>query len=121
VLLVTLAGMAGVALWAASDFDLTRAAVVAAAVGIGSGVGRLAFDSLLQHDAPEVVRGRTFARYETIFQLCWVGGAALATMIPFGAAPGMRTLAAICLVSAGLSVRGLLRRPGRDTDGVVSA
>lgn len=110
-LLLTLAGMAAAALWAAADFDLTNAVVIAAAVGVCSGAGRLAFDSLLQHDAPEVVRGRTFARYETIFQLCWVGGAAAATVIPFRAADGMRALAAICIASAVLALRGLLRRP----------
>lgn len=110
-LLVTLAGMAMAGLWAAGDFGLGRAAVVAAAVGMGSGAGRLAFDSLLQHDAPEAVRGRTFARYETIFQLCWVGGAALATVVPLRARGGMRALAVICVLSAVLSLRGLLRPP----------
>lgn len=111
-LLATLAGMAMAGLWAADDFGLGRAVVVAAVVGMGSGAGRLAFDSLLQHDAPEAVRGRTFARYETIFQLCWVGGAALATVIPFRAQGGMRTLVLICVLSAVLSLRGLLRPPG---------
>ncbi len=88
---------------------MTRAAIVAAAAGIGSGAGRLAFDSLLQHDAPQAVRGRTFTRYETIFQLCWVAGAAVATVIPFHAAGGMRALAAVCLLTAVLTVRRLLR------------
>lgn len=110
-LLVSLAGMAMAGLWAAGDFGLGQAVVVAAAVGVGSGAGRLAFDSLLQHDAPEAVRGRTFARYETIFQLCWVGGAALATVIPFRARGGMRTLVVICILAALLSLRGLLRPP----------
>ncbi|MDQ3896571.1 MAG: MFS transporter [Actinomycetota bacterium] len=108
-LLATLVGMSAAALWASTGFDVTRAAIVAAAVGIGSGVGRLAFDSLLQHDAPQAVRGRTFTRYETIFQLCWVAGAAVATVIPFHAAGGMRALAAVCLLTAVLTVRRLLR------------
>lgn len=107
-LLVTLLGMALSGWWAAMGFDVLKASVVAAAVGFGSGAGRLAFDSLLQHEAPEAVRGRTFARYETIFQLCWVGGAAVATVVPFSSAGGMRTLTGICLVSAILSLRGLL-------------
>jgi hypothetical protein len=112
-LLVTLAGMTAAALWAAGDFDVTRAAVLAGAAGLGSGAGRLAFDSLLQHDAPEAVRGRTFARYETIFQLWWVAGATVATFVPLGAAAGMRVLAGVYAVTAVLSVRGLARRhPG---------
>jgi hypothetical protein len=113
-LLVSLGLMAGVALWvAAGDYGVPGAVAVAAAVGLGSGAGRLAFDSLLQRDAPESVRGRTFARYETIFQLAWVGGAALATIIPFRAAAGLRTLAAICLGGTALSLNGLLRTARR--------
>lgn len=108
-LLVTLASMAAAALWAAGGFGVTRAAVLAGVVGLASGAGRLAFDSLLQHDAPDVVRGRTFARYETIFQLCWVAGATVATVVPFRAATGMWVLAGGCIISAGLSVRGLMR------------
>ena len=106
-ILGALAVMAGASWWAAGSFDVQAAAIVAGAVGFGAGAGRLAFDSLLQHDAPEAVRGRTFARYETIFQLCWVAGAGVATLIPFDATAGLRTLAGICVVGAVLSVRGL--------------
>ncbi len=126
-LLSALAAVSAVALWAAASFDLTRAALVAAVVGAAAGAGRLAFDSLLQRDAPSSVRGRTFARYETIFQLCWVGGAGLATAVPFTAASGLRTLALIAGVGIVLAVKGLLRRrtahaPGRDPrEGAVRA
>ena len=108
-ILTTLVAMSAAALWAASTFDVAAAATVAGVVGFGAGAGRLAFDSLLQHDAPEAVRGRTFARYETIFQLCWVAGAAAATLIPFGARTGLQVLAGICLAGVVLSARGLLR------------
>ena len=109
-LLSALAAMSAAALWAAPSFDLSRAAIVAAVVGAAAGAGRLAFDSLLQREAPANVRGRTFARYETIFQLCWVGGAGLATAVPFRAASGLRTLALIAGVGIVLAVKGLLRR-----------
>ena len=113
-LLATLVLMAVAALWAADSFGLLRAAVVAATVGLGAGAGRLAFDSLLQNDAPGSVRGRTFARYETVFQLWWVFGAGLATAIPLGPTGGLRVLAAMALAGIVLSVRGLARpsRPG---------
>ncbi|MDQ4089099.1 MAG: MFS transporter [Actinomycetota bacterium] len=126
-LLSALAAVSAVALWAAPSFDLTRAALVAAVVGAAAGAGRLAFDSLLQRDAPSSVRGRTFARYETIFQLCWVGGAGLATAVRFSAASGLRTLALIAGAGIVLAVKGLLRRrtahaPGRDPrEGAVRA
>jgi drug/metabolite transporter (DMT)-like permease len=49
---------------------------------VGAACGRLAFDSLVQRDAPEAARGRTFARFETRFQLAWVGGAVIPAAIP---------------------------------------
>jgi hypothetical protein len=79
-------------------------------VGLTAAAGRLAFDSLLQGDAPEHVRARTFARYETIFQLCWVAGAGLAAALPFRPGEGLGTLAGLCLLGLLVSARGLLRR-----------
>ena len=108
-LLGSLLAVIGTALWAAGSFGLPQAAVVAGVVGAAAGAGRLAFDSLLQGDAPAPVRGRTFARYETIFQLCWVAGAGLATAVPFTSSGGMFTLAAIAGSGIILALRGLLR------------
>jgi hypothetical protein len=44
-------------------------------VGVSASAGKLAFDSLVQRDAPKAVQGRSFARFETEFQLVWVVGA----------------------------------------------
>lgn len=51
------------------------AAVLAAVVGIAATAGKLAFDSIVQRDAPDANRGRSFARFETRFQVIWVIGA----------------------------------------------
>ena len=115
-LLLSLVVMGVTAIWAAQAFSLTAAAVVAGVIGFGSTAGRLAFDSLVQRDAPEEIRGRTFARYETIFQLCWVAGAGAATLIPFQSRGGMRVLAVICLGGFALSVYGLAQRGRLRTD-----
>ncbi|HEV8652206.1 MAG TPA: MFS transporter [Actinomycetes bacterium] len=112
-LLASLALTVVAAVWAAFGFGLLRAGVVAALVGFSAGAGRLAFDSLVQHEAPDHVRARTFARYETIFQLCWVAAAAVATAVPFGPAPGLWALAWICLGGLALSAWGLLHSAGR--------
>jgi len=56
---------------------LAGAAVLGAAVGMGSVTGKLAFDSLVQRDAPDANRGRSFAKFETRFQVFWVAGAML--------------------------------------------
>jgi hypothetical protein len=98
------------AVWTAGAFSLASATVLAAVVGLTAAAGRLAFDSLLQGDAPEHVRARTFARYETIFQLCWVAGAGLAAALPFRPGEGLGTLAGLCLLGLLVSARGLLRR-----------
>ena len=69
-------------------------AVLAAIVGLGAGAGKLAFDSIVQRDAPDAVRGRTFARFETRFQLVWVGGAAIPVVLPIPSRAGMLVIAA---------------------------
>ena len=50
------------------------ATFVAASIGSGASVSRLAFDALVQQDATGTV-GARFARFETRFQLAWVLGA----------------------------------------------
>jgi len=71
-----------VALFGARSFGHTAIGVVACAISVGAASGRLAFDSLVQRDAPDAARGRTFARFETRFQLAWVGGAFIPAAIP---------------------------------------
>jgi hypothetical protein len=69
-------------------------AVLGGVVGLAAGAGKLAFDSIVQRDAPDAVRGRTFARFETRFQLVWVLGAALPVILPIPATTGMDLIAA---------------------------
>jgi len=56
---------------------LPGATAVAIGVGIASAAAKQAFDSIVQRDAPDANRGRSFARFETRFQLIWVAGAVL--------------------------------------------
>jgi MFS family permease len=64
---------------AAAMFGGVGAAIVLAAVAnMASGIGRMAFDSIVQRDAPDANQGRAFAKFETRFQLSW----ALAGVIP---------------------------------------
>ena len=56
---------------------LGGAVLMAASVGVGAACAKQAFDSIVQRDAPDANRGRSFARFETRFQLIWVGGAVL--------------------------------------------
>ena len=56
---------------------LVGASLLAASVGVGAAAAKQAFDAIVQRDAPDANRGRSFARFETRFQLIWVGGAVL--------------------------------------------
>ena len=62
-------------------------------VGLGASTGKIAFDSLLQRDGPDAVRGRAFAQFETRFQAAWVVGALLG-IIPVAIVGGLTVLGA---------------------------
>lgn len=44
-------------------------------------MGKLAFDALVQRDAPDANYGRSFARFEARFQLFWVIGALIPVVV----------------------------------------
>jgi len=111
-LLASLAVAAATAVWAAFGFGLLRAGILAGMIGLAAGAGRLAFDSLLQKDAPGHVRARTFARYETIFQLCWVAAAGVAAAVPFGPGAGLWSLGGLCACGLVLSAWELAHSAG---------
>lgn len=73
--------LAGAGLVAARLEGRLWAVAVAAAAGLAAGCGRLAFDSLVQRRAPDVVRACSFARFEAGFQLVWVVGALLPVVV----------------------------------------
>jgi len=52
-------------------------AATALVVAVGAASGRVGFDSILQRDAPDAIRGRSFAGFETRFQIIWVIGGLL--------------------------------------------
>ncbi len=76
-LLLTVAGAVGAALLGGWQ----GASVLGFIVGVSSTAGRAAFDSIVQRDAPDANRGRSFARFETRFQMSWVVGAFLPVVI----------------------------------------
>ncbi|MBI4729076.1 MAG: MFS transporter [Acidobacteria bacterium] len=84
VILASLAAASAAALLGAREFGLGAAAAVAGVAGLAGAGIRLAFASLVQREAHEAVRGRAFARYETLFQLAWALGAAVPVAIPMG-------------------------------------
>lgn len=77
-LTIALGIIAVAGLFAAITGGLGMAIVLAFVVNFSGAIGRLAFDSIVQRDAPDANQGRAFAQFETRFQLAWV----LAAMPP---------------------------------------
>jgi MFS family permease len=101
--------------FAARAYGRVSLVVAAATIASATACGRVAFDSLLQRDGSEAVRGRAFARFETRFQLVWVAGGVGAVVFPGGGRGGIFVVAVVFLF-AGLSyVGGFRRTPARNT------
>jgi len=90
-----LAAVVAGGLVAAMRGSVGAAALIALVVGLSASAGKLAFDSLVQRDAPDANRGRSFARFETRFQLVWVVGAFIPVALPLPARLGYLTVAAV--------------------------
>lgn len=123
-LLWALLAPAAVGLVATASFDRITVLVLAATVGASASVGRQAFDALVQARAPDADRGRAFARYETAFQLAWVMGALLPTLLR--PAPWLGTLGAVIILGVAAFTAERLRRgdgpgPGAELLGHVSS
>jgi len=77
------------------------------AIAVGAAAGKIGFDSLLQRDGPDAVRGRAFARFETQFQL-GSGIGALLGIISLDARVGLLGLG-LMIAFAGVSYFAALR------------
>jgi hypothetical protein len=78
----------------------TVAVVLAAGIGLAAASGKLAFDSMVQRDVPSRMRGRSFARFESGFQLAWALGGLLAVLVPMTLSAGFIAIGAIGLLGA---------------------
>ena len=76
------------------------AVALALAVNLGAALGRLGFESIVQRDAPSADRGRTFARFETRFQLGWVLAATVPVLVPIPGAIGFAIVGVAAAVAA---------------------
>lgn len=72
---------------------LLGSAVMGLTVGAAAGCGRLAFDAIVQRDAPDANFGRSFAGFETRFQLVWVVGGFLPVIVSIPAELGFLVVA----------------------------
>lgn len=84
---------------------LAGAAILSMTVGATGSAAKQAFDAIVQRDAPDANRGRSFARFETRFQMVWVIGALIPIIVPISAEIGF---ALIGVVSIGAVVSYLI-------------
>ncbi len=92
---VTLA--AGLVAWGA---HWAVAVGLAGAVGLAAGSGKPAFDSMVQRDVPSHVRARSFARFESLYQLSWAVGGLLAVLVPLPLPTGFTAVGSLGLAGA---------------------
>lgn len=81
---VVFGAAAGASLVGAYVGGLLYPALLAFTLGVMATTAKLAFDSIVQRDAPDANRGRSFARFETRFQLAWAVGAFIPVVVPGG-------------------------------------
>ena len=99
--IVVLASLLGAGLAAFGAFQAFTLPVLAAfgfVAGTATELGRLAFQSLMQREAPAGALGRVFVRYEVMFQLAWVIGALLPAVLPIDFRLGVLLLGAFYIV-----------------------
>ena len=96
ILLGALTVVLSTALLGAMSGGLMGMTLLSAGVAISAALGKLAFDSLVQRDAPDANHGRSFSRFEARFQIAWVVGAFVPVILPIPArlGSGMVALAA---------------------------
>lgn len=73
---------------------------LALVLGLVTAASKLAFDSLVQRDAPSAVQARSFARFEAAFQLVWVVGALAPVTLTISTTLGYVVLAVATIGSA---------------------
>lgn len=84
--------------------------VIAGMVNFAAAIGRLAFDSIVQRDAPDANQGRAFAQFETRFQLGWVFAGTLPVLLRIDGAVGFLVvgigafLAAVSYLAGGRAI-----------------
>lgn len=93
----------------AAAWLFSSAAIVAfgLVIGFAFNLGRQAFDSVLQRDAPGAVRARYFARFETRFQLAWVAGALIPAVFSLGFRLGLTMLGVVFIISLAACLTGV--------------
>ncbi len=107
---------------AAALFGGVGAAIALAGMAnLASGIGRMAFDSIVQRDAPGASHGASFAKFETRFQLSWAIAGVVPVLFTFPGRVGFLTVGLIGVLAGLLYTQGSrLQLGGRSPKRAVS-
>ena len=87
------------------------ALILAAVIALGASSAKTAFDAIVQRETLDTDRSRLFARFGSIFQLVWVLGALIPTLIRTSLFVGFILTAVIVISTSAVFVVGMARRP----------
>lgn len=90
---VAIALAAATAVFTAFYYSLLMVLVLSFIAGVAPALAKLSLDAMIQRDTTEAVRTSAFARSETVLQLAWVIGGAVALGLPGYSWLGMSVLA----------------------------
>jgi len=85
------------------------AVLLAGGIGLSAASGKVAFDSMVQRDVPARARPRSFARFESGFQLAWAIGSLLAVLVPMSLSAGFIAIGLIGLLGAAAFAGGSVK------------
>lgn len=83
------------------------ALLMAAGVNFAAAIGNMAFETIVQRDAPDANRGRALANFHTRFQLMWVAAGIVPVLLELPGSVGFALIAGIGLAGAGAYSLGL--------------
>jgi len=105
-------------LFAVLSGGLFGTAILAGAVTAAASIGKLAFDALVQRDAPVANYGRFFARFEARFQLAFAFGAMVPVIVRLSVSIGAGVVAVLTSAALLVYIVGSNRRPRPDQPGI---
>lgn len=104
--LVSTGTAAVVCVVAAVTFSTVAVVIVALVAGITNSLGKHGLDAIIQREVPASLRSSAFARSETLLQLTWVFGGAVAILLPLIGWIAFSVAAALLVLAFSLTLVG---------------
>lgn len=111
-MVLVLTGIAAVScIVAAIVYSPALTVVVALVAGITNSLAKHGLDAIIQREVPESLRSSAFARSETLLQLTWVAGGAVAIALPLIGWIAFSVAAGLIVTASTLTLIGSRKQP----------